>query len=371
MLEGGKISGRQAVLLMVSMVLPTGFLFVASVVASQAKQDGWISILLAIAGALLIGYLAVSLGLRFPNKTLFQFPEVILGRWPGKFVALLYIWWYIHMNAEVIRQYGSFLFSALMPETTIIVFEIVIMVIAAYAVSNGLEVFSRVNEIILPLILFSVGLLTVLTAPEMNLKRLLPVFADNGALPVIKGAVMPTAWMGEIVTIAVLIPCLNKAEEAYQVAVKATFITGLTLFTAFIADIAIFGAQVSAGWLFPGLNGTRMIHLANFLERLDPVIMVIWVAGVLVKISVFYWAATLGAAQWLELKDYRPLVLSVGVILLALSIMVHDSILGLFTFLGTFWGPYALTLFQVGIPLLLLVAAGIRGQGVKRRGEQN
>jgi spore germination protein KB len=371
MLEGGKISGRQAVLLMVSMVLPTAFLFVASVVASLARQDGWLSMLLATLSALLIAWLTVNLGLRFPNKTLFQFPEVILGRWPGKVVALLYIWWYIHMNAEIIRQYGSFLVTAFMPETPIIVFEIMIMAIAAYAVYNGLEVFTRVNEIILPFTLVSIVVLIVLATPEMNLKRLLPVFADNGAVPVIKGAVMPTAWMGEIVTMAVLIPCLNKAEEAYKVAVTATLITGLILCASFVADIAIFGPQVSAGWLFPGLNAARMVHLANFLERLDPVVMAIWVAGVLVKMSIFYWVATLGAAQWLELKDYKPLVLPVGVILLALSIMVHESILGLFTFLGTFWGPYALTLFQVGIPLLLLIVAVLRGQGARPGGGQN
>lgn len=371
MLEGGKISSRQAVLLMVSMVLPTGFLFVGSVIASLAKQDGWLSILLAILGALLIAWLAVGLGLRFPNKTLFQFPEVILGRWPGKVVALLYIWWYIHMNAEVIRQLGSFLVAAFMPETPIIVFEIVIMVIAAYAVRNGLEVFTRVNEIILPFILVSVGVLIMLVTPEMNLKRLLPVFADNGAVPIIKGAVMPAAWMGEIVTMAVLIPCLNKVEEAYKVAVTATLITGFSFLATFVADIAVFGPELSAGWLFPGLSRARMINLANFLERMDPFVMAVWVAGVLVKISVFYWAAALGAAQWLELKDYRPLVLPLGVILLALSIMVHDSTLGLFTFLGTFWGPYALTLFQVGIPLLLLVVAGIRGKGEKQGGGQN
>jgi len=364
--EGGKIDGKQAIFLMVSMVLPTTFFFVASVTAHLAKQDGWISILLATLGALLIAWLAVSLGLRFPGKTLFQFPEVILGRWPGKVVALLYIWWYIHMTAEILRQSGSFMVSVFMPETPIIVFELLIMAIAAYTVRNGLEVFTRVNQIILPLVLGLVIIMNILATPEMNLRRLLPVFMENGAVPVIKGAVMPAAWMGEIVTMAVLIPYLNKAKEAYRVAVTATLITGFFILAAQIGDLAIFGPEVTAGWLFPGLNKIRMIHLANFLERLEPIAMTIWIAGGFVKISLFYWVAALGSAQWLELKDYKPLVLPVGVILLALSIMVHESILGLLTFLGTFWGPYALTLFQVGIPLLLLVVAVLRGQGGAR-----
>lgn len=366
MLEGGKIDSKQAIFLMVTMVLPTAFLFVTSVTSHLSKQDGWISLLLSTLVGLLIACLAVNLSLRFPGKTLFQFPEVILGKWPGKIIALLYIWWYIHMNAEIIREYGSFLVAAFMPETPISVFMLLIMAIAAYAVRNGLEVFTRVNQIILPVILATVIIMNILVTPEMNLNRLLPVFIENGAVPIIKGAVMPAAWMGEIVTMAVLIPYLNKAKEAYKIAAAATLITGSFLILAFVGGIATFGPEVNAGWLFPALNEARMVHLANFLERLEVTVMVVWVAGALVKICVFYWAAVLGSAQWLELKDYRPMVLPVGVILIALSIMVHDSILGLFTFLGTFWGPYALTIFQVGIPLLLLVVAAIRGQGGTR-----
>ncbi|OPX83509.1 MAG: Spore germination protein YndE [Pelotomaculum sp. PtaB.Bin104] len=366
MLEGGKIDSKQAVFLMVSMVLPTAVLFVGAVIANLAKQDGWISILLSILVSLLIAWLAVNLSLRFPDKTLFQFPEVILGRWPGKVVAFLYLWWFTHINYEILRQYGSLLVSVFMPETPIIVFELLLIAITAYAVRNGLEVFVRVNQIILPIILLSVFALAILSSPEMNLKKLLPVFIENGAVPIIKGAVMPATWMAEIVTMAVLIPHLNKSKEAYKIAASATLITGFTLLITFVGEVTIFSPEVTATWFFPGINATRAIHLANFLERMEAVIMVIWVAGALMKICVFYWVTVLGSAQLLELKDYKPLVLPFAVIFLALSIMAHDSIMDLLTYLGMFAPIYGLIVFQVGIPLLLLLVAVIRGQGVKQ-----
>lgn len=93
--------------------------------------------------------------------------------------------------------------------------------------------------------------------------------------------------------------------------------------------------------------------------------MVTWVAGVLIKISVYYWAIALGSAQLLDLKDYRPLVLPVGVILLALSIMIHDSVMDLFVYTGTFVN-FVLIIFEAVIPLFLLVVAVIRGQGRKQ-----
>jgi len=71
---------------------------------------------------------------------------------------------------------------------------------------------------------------------EMDLKRLLPVYVDNGTAPIIKGTVTPALRMGEIVTMAVLIPYLNKAKEAYRVAGTATLITGFFMLSTIVAD---------------------------------------------------------------------------------------------------------------------------------------
>lgn len=365
MLEEGRISSLQAVFLMVSMVLPTAFLFVASHTAKLARQDGWISILLAVLPALLIGRLAVRLSARFPGKTLFQFPEAILGRWPGKAVALLYVWWYIHMNSEVLRQFGSFLVSAFMPETPALAFEMLIVAVAAYAVRSGLEVFARVNQITLPLILGMFITMNILAYSEMDFKKLLPVF-EHGAVPVLKGAVMPAAWMGEIVTMAALAPFLNKTKGARKIAAASTLITGLFMLITFVGTIVIFGPSLASKWLFPAMNEFRIISLASFLERLEAATMFIWVAGGMVKISVFYWVAVLGSAQCLELRDYRPLVLPVGAIILALSRVLHEDVLDLFVFLGSFWGPYA-AVFEIAIPLLLLAAAAASKRGARQK----
>jgi spore germination protein KB len=365
-LDGGKISGRQATLLLVNLILPTGLFFLSSVASRLAGRDAWLSMLLATLAGMLIALMAANLSLRFPDKTLFQFPELILGRWPGKFIVFLYVWYFVHTTAEVLRQFGDFMVTAFLPETPIIVVEILIMAIVAYAVRKGLEVFARVNDLVFPLIFVSVVIILSLAAREMDFKRLLPIFADSGIAPLIKGAVMPAAWMGYAVTICVLTPHLNKKHEVYKAAVLSTVIFGLFLSVVAVASIASFGPEISAQWMVPFLSLTRMVDIAKFLSRLEPVIMAVWVAGGAVQISFFHWLGALGCAQWLGLKDYKPIVLPLMVIVLALNIALHDSIMHLFSFLGTFWGPYSLTLFQAGIPFFLLVIAILRGQGVKK-----
>lgn len=348
---------------MLSMVLPTAILTVPAITVKTARQDAWLSIMVATLVGLLIARLVVSLSLRFPGQTLFEYAEEILGKTPGKVLGFLYIWWFLHANALIVREFGTFLVSAVMPDTPIIVFHIIVIAMAAYSVRNGLEVLCRFNQLFIPV----TGLLVIvflLSTKDMKLTRLLPVF-DTGLVPILKGAIVPASWLGEIVIFAMIIPYLNKPREAHRIATLSILFIGLFLTASILEALLIFGPNVTGHWIFPTFNAVRVVSIANFLERLESVIVAMWVLGGFVKIGVFYYAAVLGSAQWLELKDYRPLVAPVGVIVVALSILLHESIVDLLDFLARVWPPYALSIFEAGIPLALLFIALARGKGGK------
>jgi len=90
MLEDGIISNRQAVLLIVSTILPTSIMFLPAMISKEAQQDAWISIIILTAFGVVVGLIIASLGMRFPGQTIIQYSEVILGRPLGKIVALIY-----------------------------------------------------------------------------------------------------------------------------------------------------------------------------------------------------------------------------------------------------------------------------------------
>jgi spore germination protein KB len=360
-LESSKISSRQAVFLMVTMIFATVILSVPAITVKHARQDAWISVGLATVAGLLIARLVTTLGLRFPERTLFEYPAEILGRWPGKLVGFFYIIWFLHINAGVIREYGEFLVTAFRPATPLIVFSLVAVAIAAYTVRNGLEVFTRANEIFFPLIMGLIVITSIFASGETDIQRLLPV-VDVDAVSILKGAMVPLAWFGEIVTIALVIPYLNRPRESHRAAVTAVLISGVVFMLVVANAIGIFGPDLIEAMVFPGLNKYRIVNLANFLGRFEALAMTAWVTAGFVKISIFYWATLLGVSQVLELKDYRPLVLPVGGVLMAMSMLDHPSALHLQHFEAQVFPFFALT-FEVAIPLLLLIAALVRGKG--------
>ncbi len=366
LLEAGKIDSKQAIFLLINVVLSTAVLFVPALTAHHGKQDAWISSILAVLGGLVIIKLIVALGLRFPEMNLFQYSEVIMGRLLGKAVTLLYLWWFLIICAGVLREFGSFLVAVFMPDTPIIVFIIVLTIIVAYTIYSGLEVFSRVNQHFIPMILFSLIVLLILATPEMKFTRLLPLL-ETSTVDIVKGAISPLAWFGELAVFLVFIPYLNKPQEAPRIAYTAIFISGIFFLFIVLGILAIFGPALTARWIFPTLNGARMIHLANFLERPEAVIMVIWVTGVFIKVCLFYYALVLGSAHLLGLKDFRPMVLPIGVVIISCSILFFRSIIDLAHFLGQVWPPFSLSIYSLALPLILLVVSLVRGKGGQRQ----
>jgi len=141
---------------------------------------------------------------------------------------------------------------------------------------------------------------------------------------------------------------------------------GATLAVVTVMTTAVMGS-LTEHLTFPFFSLARYISVARFLERVDALIMVMWVAGVTVKVAAFYYAAALGAGQLFGLKDYRPVVLPLGVILAAWSHSMFENTRELVVWLSTIWPPYAYT-FELVIPSLLLLVAVLRKKGGTEHG---
>ncbi|HMM21505.1 MAG TPA: endospore germination permease [Selenomonadales bacterium] len=366
MTEHGKITAGQLTLLITNTVLASAILFAPSAIVKHAGTDAWLSLLIATLAGGMLALLAIHLCKLFPGATIFEFPELLLGKVLGKATAILYIWWNLHICAEVIHEFSFLMMTAFMPETPILVFHLIMTAIAAYAVWHGLEVLARVAQLFVPFILISTLFLFVLAIPQMHMAHLFPIF-DTDPLSILKGSAVPLSWFGEIMAFTAVLPFLNnRAESSTRSVLFGIFLVFLFFLITVVGVVALLGPVITAANLLPLLTGARLIHISTFVERVDPVLVIVIVLGGFLKISLFYWVAAFGSGQIAGLRDYRPIVVPVGFFLFVLSMSLHESPADLLDFLGTIWPVYAIGIFEAGIPVVLL-AVGIyraaRGRG--------
>lgn len=360
------ISPSQFTGILISTVLPTALLFVPAVTVEMAGRDGWMTELIALFFGVVVAMVATSLGLRFPDKTIIQYSCDIFGKYFGKLVGLAYMFFFVESTAVIVREFGSFVVISYLPRTPAAVFIGIIVVLAAYAVRSGFEVIARMNQFVLLLIMVSIAGIFGLIIREFHPEHLFPVL-EKGIKPVLRGGLTPSAWRGEVFMLLMFIPYLNRYQKARAAALKSVLILTVVLLLDIIICIGVFEVQV-AQFVFPVYNLAYYVGVAGFIERIESVVLALWVSGVTVKVAIWYYAAVLAVTQVFGLKDYKAVVFPLGLLIGVLSLSVFTSSAEIAQYFAEEFPYYAFT-FEIFIPLGLLTVAALRKKsGTQQKG---
>jgi spore germination protein KB len=273
--------------------------------APKAKQDAWISLLIALFWGSLLFYVYIKLFEIYPNIPFTDYVQQILGGYVGKFVVIVYIIYFIYLSARVLRDFEELLVISLFNPSSLISIGILMMFLIMYGLFKGFETIARANEVIFILIITIISIIITFEfiSNVYDFNNLRPVL-ENGWKPVINAAIPlgVTFPFGEIIIFTMLMQCLNKQEKALKIGMPALILSGfvLTIFT--IKNIAILGISVLERTPYPLLVAISYINIANFIQRLDPFIVIIMVCGGFVKITIFFYCAVSGSADLFNVK---------------------------------------------------------------------
>ncbi|MWV45695.1 endospore germination permease [Paenibacillus sp. HJL G12] len=356
MIEKGKISGMQMGFMMYPTVVSTAILMVPSVTEKYAHNDLWISTLLASLVGFISMYIAYQLHRLYPNQTVIQYSVHIIPRLAGKVLGLLFLFFYLHSTGAVVREYADFISDAFLPQTPMIFIASSLLLLSAFSVRYGVESVARSAFIFTIIFAFPVIFLLLLI-PDLTPGNILPVM-EHGILPSLRGAIVPQSWFSEFFMISFFLPFLSDIRKGRKWGLISVFAAMISLTTINLTILLLFGDRVS-GMSYPVLNAFRYIRMGVFFENFEAIIMAIWILGNFVKVSVFYYSASLGLAQWLNLKDIKPVVLPLGILIIIFAYWSLPSFQDVTYYLtGTFayYGP----LMQTIIPACLLSIAFVR-----------
>lgn len=337
-------------------VLIIGFIYgVVINPAAAARQDAWLAILITSFAAFGVVLFYVFITLLNPGKTLIGILKEYFGEFMGGLVGLFYVWYFLHLAAIVIRNYGDFISITIFPETPLTFNILAVSLLIAYAVRQGLEVMARVSEIFVPFIPLEVVAVTLLLIPAMDTTNWKP-FLEHGIMPVLEAVQILIGFpVGELVIFLMIFPHLNNKKELIKSALLAVFVIGTTFLIINVRDLFVLGGDMFYRDIYPSAIAVRLIPDIN----LDPFYLVAILIGGSLKVAICIYAAAMGLTEVFNLDNYKPFVLPLTALMVALSIWLYDSL-----FAATEWSIknyfyYALP-FQFIIPGALLVISLIK-----------
>lgn len=356
-MEKLRISQIQALMLGISTITITGHLLFIPVIINHAGRDSWLSLLATLFPAMFIGYMIARLADLFPGQSIIEYSQVLLGKWLGRAVGLVLIFYFFHNATLSIRGFGEFYTSAITPRTPILIYFVSLVIMAVYTVKKGLEVMARTNQIFL-VMLIPVGLsATLLTQKDKDYGNFLPVL-EYGPEPMLTGALVLVSLYSSYTVLGMVFPFVSKGERLKWPSILAMVILILMFMGPITGPIALFGAERASGLSFPTFQILRDMQVGE-LQRLDLLGIMLWSLGAFANISVFLYATTLGLAQWLRMEDHKILVIPLGVLMVIVALLNSDNYMEIFRFFKDTY-PYYSILIGFMLPLFLLVVAKIR-----------
>lgn len=347
-----KISGVQLSFLIIGFTFGTSAIMNSALVA---LQDGWLALLIAWAGGFLLMGVYVAISLSNKGKSFIGILEAAFGSLLGKVFGILYGFFFIHVGALVLRNYGQFMNIAVYTETPLIVLIASFSLIVAYTIRNGVEVLGRTSELLVPFIPIATTLVFFGVLSQMDISNFLPVLKD-GIEPLLKGVFLTTAFpFSQNVVFIVLFNYLNKQENLIKVTMSSIAIVGSLLFLITIREIMVIGGELISILTYPAFLSAKSIW---FIE-VDPLIAINLMLGVFIKASVYLYCGIVTITEGLGLDDYKPLVLPLTAFTIALSIWVFESVFEFQSWVSDIF-PYYSLIFQVLIPIVLLAVILIR-----------
>lgn len=352
-----KISSLQMAMMMYPTIVATAILSVPSITAQYAKQDLWLSPILASMIGFMIVFITIKLHKFYPEQTVIQFSEQIIGRIPGKVISFFIILFYLEGTGEITRGYAEFIVGTFLYQTPISVVIISMVLLCAVAVYGGLEVIGRITQLFFPIFIIPLFILILLLSPDFETGNILPVL-EKGMIPPVKGAIPLSGWFSEFFIMIFLLPQLTDKKKGMKHGMMTVLFVMTTLVIVNFTVFFVLG-PTTASKVYPLMNASRYISYADFLENLDSIIMAVWIIGIFIKISVFYYVSAIGIAQLLNLTDYRPIIWPIGILIVEFGFwgLPNTMVYGHYDVKA--W-PFYANFIQVIIPLTLLLIAIIK-----------
>ncbi|MBW7473392.1 spore germination protein [Paenibacillus oenotherae] len=357
-----KLSKYQIVVMIIMFELGSTPLFQLGV---KAKQDSWLAMTLAACAGLLLLWIYLRIQNRFPEMGLADLLRVHFGKLLGTFTGVLFGIYFTYEASRNARDFSELTVMTILQQTPQWVIIFTAALISLYGVYKGPAVFFRVVEMLFPVVIVSYGIIVFLlfVARLPNFHKLLPML-ENGIGPVAHAAFpdILSFPFGQMIVFLMFWHRLAPGKNLGRTAAMGYMIVAILLILMNALSMAVLGPDISALSSLPLLEVVQLIQIANILERLDVFVTVLLYIGLYVKMTLFYMAAVMMMKNLFK-GSHVAWSTIVVLIICGLSFLEPNNTVRLWIGLTVMVKLY--TLFQIAVPILVLVVGAARGLGTK------
>ncbi|MFD3447852.1 GerAB/ArcD/ProY family transporter [Microbacteriaceae bacterium 4G12] len=278
-----------------------------------AKQDGWISIILAGLFTHITMYVIIKTLQRYKDKDLYDIHRSLFGKWIGTTINGIFIIYCFYMILVVTVTYYEIIKTYLFPEIPNWFVSAMLLVLTIYTIVGGIRV-------VIGLCFFSVALffpvLFVLyqVFPYLDLQNFFPMFEANPG-QLFKAIYKLAFSLAGFEVIYFYYPYILDKEKAMRYGQIGIFITNSFFLYFMLLAIGLFSGAEMTKSVWPTLNMYKLVKFP-FLEQYQVIVLCIFMLGIIPIITLYMWSLTKGIKKHVPITQKKALYIASTIVLI-------------------------------------------------------
>ncbi|MFD1445964.1 GerAB/ArcD/ProY family transporter [Oceanobacillus profundus] len=298
--------------IIVSMQIGVGILGVPRLVFSEAKQDSWISILVAAAYVIIVLLVMLLILKQYDNADIHGIHRDIFGKWLGKIFSTVYILYFGIAFYSVLLTYIEVVKVFVFPDVSNFVMGLLLISLTIYGVLGGLRVIigvSFVFGVLANWILF----LLIHPALQIDFNHYLPLF-QAPFVDILKGARATSYTFMGFEILFLVYPFIQNKNKVRITSLLAVSWSALLVLSATMLAIGFFSAEQleRREWAVLVLFKTQSFP---FVERFDYIVVAELMMVVVPSLLFLMWGLTYSMKRVYKVKQ-KPTLYVVAIIFL-------------------------------------------------------
>lgn len=354
------ITSKQATFLIGIFIMGTAILISGQ---EKALQDIWISLLIAFLLFIPIIFIYSSILSSFPGKNLYEIIEICFGKVIGKLVSLLFIMYFFYIATLILRNITEFIQVTTMPRTPQYFSGLWFILIAAYMVKSGIEVFARWTNLVFVFLVLLILMSMIASVNQYDYENILPILY-RGWEPILDSALSIFVFpFGETIVFLSFFHTLEDNTRVWRPYLVGGILGGSLVGMASIRNTFLLGYPLIEDIYFPSYYANTIITIGKFIDGMEVFSATILVLAGFAKLSACLFAICLGLKNLFGSKGYGSFIIPVGICLLILSQIIFSSTMEMRD--NVKYYKYIALPFQLVLPLIIFIFTRVKRRNLQ------
>ncbi|GAA0179780.1 endospore germination permease [Clostridium sediminicola] len=301
----------------------SGILKLPNVLVETARQDAWISVIIALVYPIYVILIAIYIINKHPKENILSLSKKYFGCFLGSILNFIFIVQFLLFTVSIISDFIILMRTFIVDFLTPLKVGIIGVSLAAYGAYKGLKVLGKTSELIF-YIFIVVMLFSMSALKEGSILNLQPVLG-SGLLNILKTSKTTAYSYYGWEALLLFYPYVENTKAIKKSALKAVAICGIIYVWVVFVTIFYVGIEIIPESYWSLILVFESIHVP-VINNFRYIFMFIWILLSL-RISANYYFAVAFNLNYFTKIDIQKLCLFIYPLILYLSLKLSDRIL--------------------------------------------